>query len=101
MAPAPSNRALLAAGVQEMIGCGGVLVEPGDIVVGDPDGVVVVPRHLASRMAREGRELEDVEAWIKARILQGVPAASLYPPDAKIIARYRAETGSQGRDEAS
>jgi regulator of RNase E activity RraA len=101
VAPAPSNRALLAAGVQEVIGCGGVMVEPDDIVVGDPDGVVVVPRHLAARLAREGKELEDVEAWIKARILQGVPAASLYPPDVEIIARYRAETASKGRDGAS
>jgi regulator of RNase E activity RraA len=98
VAPAPSNRALLAAGVQEVIGCGGVLVEPGDIIVGDPDGVVVVPRHLASRVAREGKDLEDVEAWIKAQILQGAPAASLYPPDAEVIARYRADTRSKVRD---
>jgi regulator of RNase E activity RraA len=98
VAPAPSNRALLAAGVQEVIGCGGVLVEPGDLIVGDPDGVVVVPRHLASRVAREGKELEDVEAWIKAQILQGAPAASLYPPDAEVFARYRADTRSKVRD---
>ena len=90
VAPAPSNRALLAAGIEEVIGCGGVLVEPGDIVVGDPDGVVVVPRHLAAQLAREGRELEEVEAWIKQQVESGVPAAELYPPDDAIMARFRA-----------
>jgi regulator of RNase E activity RraA len=87
--PAPSNRALLAAGVQEMIGCGGVLVVPGDIVVGDPDGVVVVPRHLAAQVAREGRALEAAEGWIKAEIENGARASDLYPPDETVVARFR------------
>lgn len=94
VAPAPSNRALLAAGVQEVIGCGNVMVEPGDIVVGDADGVVVVPRHLAAQLAREGYELEQVETWIRERIEAGEPAASVYPPDAAIIARFHAERGT-------
>lgn len=93
VAPAPSNRALLAAGIEETIGCGGVLVEPGDVVVGDPDGVVVVPRHLAADLAREGRELEDIEAWIRQQVENGVPAADVYPPDDAIRARYRATLG--------
>jgi regulator of RNase E activity RraA len=90
VAPAPSNRALLAAGVEEVIGCGGVLVEPGDIVVGDADGVVVVPRHMAAELARAARELEDVEAWVLAQIEAGAPAGDLYPPDEAVIARFRA-----------
>ena len=90
VAPAPSNRALLAAGVEEVIGCGGVMVEPGDIVVGDPDGVVVVPRHLAAQLAREGYELEQVEAWIRERIEAGAPAGELYPPDESVLAQFRA-----------
>ena len=90
IAPAPSNRALFAAGVEEVIGCGGVMVEPGDIVVADPDGVVVVPLHLAAQLAAEGREIEAVEAWIKAQIEAGAPAASLYPPNDEIVARFRA-----------
>jgi regulator of RNase E activity RraA len=93
VAPAPSNRALLAAGIQEPIGCGGVLVEPNDIVIGDRDGVVVVPRHLASRLIREGRELEEVEAWIRQQVERGVPLAELYPPDETVIARFRARAG--------
>lgn len=90
VSPAPSNRALLAAGVQEVIGCGGVMVEPGDIVVGDPDGVVVVPRHLAAQLATEGYELDQVDAWIRQRIEAGRPAAELYPPDETVLAQFRA-----------
>jgi regulator of RNase E activity RraA len=90
VAPAPSNRALIAAGVEETIGCGGVFVEPGDVVVGDADGVVVVPRHLAPQLAREGHELEEVEAWIKAQVESGVPAAEVYPPDEAVMARFHA-----------
>jgi len=91
VAPAPSNRALLAAGVQEVIGCGGVMVEPGDIVVGDPDGVVVVPRHLAAQLATEGHELDRVEAWIRKQIEAGGSAAQFYPPDDAVLARFRAQ----------
>ncbi len=88
--PAPSNRALLAAGVQEVIGCGGVMVEPGDIVVGDADGIVVVPRYLAAQLAREGYELEQVEAWIRERVEAGEAASEVYPPDEAVMARFRA-----------
>lgn len=90
VAPAPSNRSLLAAGVQEVIGCGGVMVEPGDIIVGDPDGVVVVPAHLGAELAQEGSELEELEAWIQIQIEAGAPAAALYPPDDAIVARFKA-----------
>ena len=93
VAPAPSSRLLLTAGVQETIGCGGVMVVPGDIVVADADGVVVVPRHLAAQIAREGAELEAVEAWVKARVARGEPATGLYPPDDRVKAEFRAVTG--------
>lgn len=94
VAPAPSNRALLAAGVQEVVGCGGVMVEPGDIVVGDPDGVVVLPRHMAKQLATEGYELDQVDAWIRKRIEAGGSAAEFYPPDETVLARFRADQRS-------
>jgi regulator of RNase E activity RraA len=90
VAPAPSNRALLAASVGDMIGCGGVLVEQGDIIVGDLDGVVVVPRHLAADLAAEASELEKIEDWVKARIAAGEPARNLYPITDAIKAAYHA-----------
>jgi regulator of RNase E activity RraA len=89
IAPAPSNRALLAADVQQVIGCGGVMVVPGDIVVGDEDGVVVIPQHLADEVARTGAEQERLEAWVKRRIELGAPATGLYPPDAEVKEEFR------------
>lgn len=89
-APPPSPRSLLAIGVQEVIGCGGVMVEPGDVVVADANGVAVIPRHLAEEVARQGLEMEEVEVWIKAQIAQGAKLAGLYPPTEAVMARWRA-----------
>jgi regulator of RNase E activity RraA len=80
---------LLAVGVQEVIGCGGVMVEPGDIVVADGNGVAVIPRHLADEVAHKGQEQEEVEVWIKRQIEQGAPLAGLYPPTPEVMAKYR------------
>jgi len=89
-APPPSSRALLAADVQVMVGCGGVLVVPGDIVVADPDGVAIIPRHLADQVAQAGIEQEQVEAWVRRRIEHGARVTGLYPPDAGTVAAYYA-----------
>ena len=91
VAAPPSPRSLMAVGVQEIVGCGGVMVEPGDIVVGDGDGVAVIPRHLADEVARDGIEHEEIEAWIRAQIEKGAPLQGLYPPTDEVFARWRKE----------
>ena len=48
------------------IACGGVPVYPGDVVVGDQDGVVVVPRHLAQEIADDALEQERLEVFVMA-----------------------------------
>ena len=53
------------------IGCAGVLVFPGDIIVGDDDGVVVVPRALANLVVDEIMQFEDREDWIRLMLRQG------------------------------
>lgn len=95
-APPPSPRSLLCAGMQEVIGCGGVMVEPGDVVVADGNGVAVIPRKLADQVASKGLEQEDVEVWIKAQISKGAPLAGLYPPTEDVMARWRRERGTGG-----
>ena len=92
-APPPSPRSLMAVGFQEVIGCGGVMVEPNDIIVADSSGVVVIPRALARDVADHGVEHEDVEVWIKAQIERGAPLAGLYPPTDDVMAKWRAATG--------
>ena len=92
-APPPSPRSLMAVGVQEVIGCGGVMVEPGDVVVADGNGVAVIPRHLADEVAKLGAEQEEVEVWIKAQIERGAKLSGLYPPTEDVMARWKRERG--------
>jgi len=84
----PTANGLMAAAVQEVIGCGGVATFPGDVVVGDEDGVVVIPRHLADAVAEAGLEQERLEAWVKQKIDAGAVVPGLYPPNAKTKAEY-------------
>lgn len=88
--PPPSSAAILAVGFQEPIGCGGTLVYPGDVVVGDEDGVVVIPRHLADQVAAAGLEQEQIEAFIKQRVEQGEPVDGFYPATERTRTAYAA-----------
>jgi regulator of RNase E activity RraA len=62
------------------IACGGVAVYPGDIVLGDGDGVMIIPRHLADEIAEESVEMERFEAFVLEEVNRGVPIRGLYPP---------------------
>lgn len=61
------------------IGCGGVLVMPGDILVGDAEGVVVIPAALADDVARDADEQERVEDYILERVRSGDSIRGVYP----------------------
>jgi regulator of RNase E activity RraA len=63
------------------IGCGGVAVYPGDIIVGDEEGVVVIPQHLADEVAEACEEQEKMEAFILERVQNGAKLAGTYPPN--------------------
>lgn len=89
-APPPSSGALLAVGTGETIGCGGALVEPGDIVCADEDGAVIIPRHLADQVATDGLAQELIEVFIKARVLAGEPIDGFYPATDRTKAEYKA-----------
>ena len=78
------------------IGCGGVAVYPGDIMVGDDEGVAVIPRHLADAVARDAAEQEKMEAFILERIKQGVKLAGTYPPNADTRAAFEAWRKERG-----
>ncbi len=72
------------------IGCGGVAVYPNDIVVGDIDGVVVVPLHLAEEIAVDAAEQEKMEDFIKRRVEEGAPLRGTYPPNDETKSAYLA-----------
>ena len=65
------------------IGCGGVAVYPDDIIVGDDEGVVVIPAHLAAEVALDASEQEKMEAFILERVEGGAKLAGTYPPNAQ------------------
>ncbi len=62
------------------IQCAGILVRPGDVMVGDDDGVVVVPKALAEQVVAEAEEHEQIEAFVKGRIEQEGCAPGKYYP---------------------
>lgn len=74
--------------IQQPIGCGGVAVYPGDIIVGDSEGVVVIPRHLAAEVAEEAAEMERREDFITQKIRSGASIVGTYPPDESTLAEY-------------
>jgi regulator of RNase E activity RraA len=64
--------------MQAPIICGGVPVHPGDIIVGDSDGVVVVPRAMAWDVLVESERTVEVETEIRHRVRAGEPVGDLY-----------------------
>jgi regulator of RNase E activity RraA len=77
------------------IGCAEVLVIPGDVVVGDGEGVVCVPRAVADQVAEKGVEQEELEAFLLEKVRDGAPLPGTYPPNEKTLAEY--ETWRQRR----
>jgi 5-oxopent-3-ene-1,2,5-tricarboxylate decarboxylase / 2-hydroxyhepta-2,4-diene-1,7-dioate isomerase len=61
------------------ITCAGVLVLPGDVLVGDAEGVVVIPRALAAEVAADAVEQERQETFIAERVAEGASIDGLYP----------------------
>jgi regulator of RNase E activity RraA len=77
--PAPSFGRLHAAELNAPIGCADVAVYPGDIVVGDAEGVVVIPAALASQIAAEAYDLTQYDAFAAEEIECGRSVIGLYP----------------------
>lgn len=70
------------------IACGGVAVFPGDLIVGDEEGVVVIPRHLAAEAAEEAVAQEKREEFIIEKVRNGASIVGVYPPNEKTLAEY-------------
>ena len=61
------------------IGCGDAPVFPGDVIVGDAEGVVVIPAHLADEIAEEAVEMTAFEDFVTEEVLRGRSILGLYP----------------------
>jgi regulator of RNase E activity RraA len=87
----PSVAGLTFVGWQEPIGCGGVAIFPGDVLVADADGCVVIPAALVEAVTEASVEQERLEAWIVKQVEAGHALPGLYPANAENQARYAAD----------
>jgi regulator of RNase E activity RraA len=77
---APTNLTIhQALDINVPIGCGDAAVFPGDVVVGDGEGVVVIPAHLADAIADETIEMTAFEDFVTERVNAGQSIVGLYP----------------------
>jgi regulator of RNase E activity RraA len=91
----PSVAGLTFVAWQQPIGCGGVAVFPGDVVVADDDGAVLIPAALLDDVMVSAQAQENLENWIMEQVQKGHALPGLYPPNAENLARYKAETGQR------
>lgn len=81
---APTNLTLhQAIDINVPVGCGGAPVFPGDVIVGDNDGVIVIPAHLADEIAAEGAEMTAFEDFVTEQVRLGRSIVGLYPATAE------------------
>ena len=85
-----SVNGLTFVGWQQPIGCGGCAIFPGDVIVADDDGAVVIPQAMMEFVAHEGAEHELYESWVFSEVENGVKLPGLYPPNDEAKARYAA-----------
>jgi regulator of RNase E activity RraA len=91
----PSVAGLTFVDWQAPIACGGVAVFPGDVVVVDDDGAVLIPAALLDDILTLAPEQERLENWIMQQVENGAALPGLYPPNAENKARYLADTAGK------
>jgi regulator of RNase E activity RraA len=96
---APTNLTLhQALDINVPIGCGDVAVWPGDVVVGDAEGVVVIPAQIADEIAAEATEMTAFEDFVTEQVNAGRSILGLYPPtDARSRDDFAAWRKAKGR----
>ena len=88
---AVSQRRLIAVDYQVCIKCSEVTVMPGDIIVGDDEGAIVIPADLAEEVAERGTEIEHRELFLRKVIEEGQrPLHEVYPPNEDVLKAYEA-----------
>jgi len=85
--------AMIFAGWQQPVGCGGVAVFPDDIVVADTDGAVLIPADALDHVLELAPEQERVEGWIMDEVRAGRALPGLYPMSDETRQRYEAWRG--------
>ncbi|GAB2519234.1 fumarylacetoacetate hydrolase family protein [Paramicrobacterium agarici] len=71
------------------IGCGGAAVQPGDLIVGDDDGVIVIPPQLAREVIEAAYDQERKDAWTAEQVANGERIEGLFPMNGEWKERYQ------------
>ena len=87
--PAVLGRRHIPWDVDLTISCGGATVQPGDIIVGDADGILVIPPALAEEVANDALVQEAEESFIAEMVAAGHSVDGLYPMNAQWQEKYR------------
>jgi regulator of RNase E activity RraA len=85
-----AQTAIIPFAVNVPVACGGALVMPGDIVVADDDGAVVVPAALAPQLVAAASEHAEWEEFSRLRLSQGGDLRKYYPLTEEVQDEYRA-----------
>jgi regulator of RNase E activity RraA len=86
---AVSQRRIIGLDYNVPVTCGGVAVLPGDIILGDDEGVIVIPAHLAEAVAEKGVATEHRETFLRITLETGVrPIHEVYPPNEEVLREY-------------
>jgi regulator of RNase E activity RraA len=89
IAAPPAVAQLAFVGWDQPISCGGVAIFPGDVIVADDDGAIVIPVTMVEEVAEIAAEQELLEAWILQEVQGGQPLTGLYPMNQENEERYR------------
>lgn len=86
---AGSGRRIIGVGLNEIVRCGGVAVVPGDLLLGDAQGVLVIPRAIAREVAERAYATEHKENFLRATLQKGVRTIDeCYPPSEEVLREY-------------
>lgn len=86
--PAVLGRRHVPWEIDGTIACGGTTVQPGDIIIGDDDGVVVVPPEMIEEVIEIAYEQEQQDEWVYNLVKEGHAVDGLFPPNAEWKAKY-------------
>lgn len=90
------GQAHIVADLNIPVQCAGVLIMPGDILVGDPEGVVAIPQAVAAQAAEAGLEQELRDTFSRTKVAAGASLSEAFPPNERLRAEYEAWRQQQG-----
>lgn len=86
---AASSRRIIGVGLNEVVRCAGVAVVPGDILLGDAQGVLVIPRAIVAEVAERALAIEHKESFLRATLQRGDRTIDeVYPPNEEVLREY-------------